>query len=51
MEELCVLTAMAAGSVLALVAADIVGVLLGLGWGHYSKKAAATRRSKVTDDV
>jgi hypothetical protein len=50
MEELSVLAAVAVTSALALAAADIVGWLMGLGWGHYSRKARARLRSRKTDN-
>jgi len=51
MEELGALAAMAVVPALALAVADLVGLLMGLGWGHYSKKARSRRRSKETQNV
>ena len=51
MEELGALAAMALVSALVIALADVTGWLMGWGWGHYSKKALARRRSKETDDV
>ena len=51
MEELGALAAMALISALVVGVADVVGWLMGLGWGHYSKKGLTRRRLKESDNV
>ena len=46
MEELGALAAMALAGAVALAIADLAGWLMGLGWGHYSRKARTKRVSK-----
>ena len=50
MEELGAIAAIALASALAIAVADVAGWLMGMGWGHYSKKALARRRSKAMHD-
>ncbi len=54
MEEMALLTAMAAAvvvSAIPLMLADLVGMMLGLGWGYYSKKLKAKcRNARRTTD-
>ncbi|HEX6375432.1 MAG TPA: hypothetical protein VFZ91_06900 [Allosphingosinicella sp.] len=49
MEELTAFAAMALVSALAIAVADLAGWLMGLGWGHYSKKLRAKRRARETN--
>ena len=53
MEEAALLTAMAAVALacaIPLMLADLAGWLLGLGWGHYSKKLKAKWRDAKRAD-
>jgi hypothetical protein len=48
MEEMALLTVVAAAALICaipLMLADLIGFLLGLGWGHYSKKLKAKWRN------
>ena len=51
MEELCAVAAIALATTLAMLVADIAGLLMGLGWRHYSKKLRASRALKEAHDV
>jgi hypothetical protein len=49
MEEAAILSLVAAlfmGEIVVLFLADLCGLAMGLGWGHYSKKRAAQKAEK-----
>ena len=49
LEELAILSVVAAAALVggaAYVVAEIFGMMMGLGWGHYSKKLKATEEAK-----
>ena len=49
MEDLAVIFATALILPLVLALADLVGLCMGLGWGHYSRRLKAKRAKKEAD--